>query len=51
MGKVAGERLIARLKGDRSPALEIRLKTKFILRNSSGPVRSRVSPEVETAIE
>ena len=38
MGKVAGERLIARLKGDKSPALEIRLKTKFIVRDSSGPV-------------
>ena len=38
MGKVAGERLIARLKGDKSPPLEIRLKTRFIVRDSSGPV-------------
>jgi len=38
MGMVAGERLIARLKGDKTSALEIRLKTKFILRQSCGQV-------------
>jgi hypothetical protein len=36
MGKVAMERLIARLKVDKSPTLEIRLKTKSILRDSVG---------------
>ena len=51
MGKVAGERLLARLKGDRSPALEIRLKTKFILRDSSGPVRRNAVPHGEQVIQ
>jgi len=50
MGKVAGERLISRLKGDASPALEIRLKTKFILRDSSGPVRLLATPEDKLVI-
>jgi LacI family transcriptional regulator len=34
LGRVAAERLIARLKGDKNMAHEIRLKTKFVLRQS-----------------
>lgn len=38
MGHVAGERLLARLNGDKTSALEIRLKTKFVVRQSCGPI-------------
>ncbi|MCL4561382.1 MAG: LacI family transcriptional regulator [Chloroflexi bacterium] len=34
MGKVAAQRLIARLKGEKTPPLEIRLNTRFIIRQS-----------------
>jgi LacI family transcriptional regulator len=37
MARVAGERLIARLQGDKTMAQEIRLKTKFVLRESCRP--------------
>jgi LacI family transcriptional regulator len=37
MGKIAAEKLIARLGGDSTPIQEIRLKTKFILRETCGP--------------
>lgn len=36
MGEVAGKRLLARLNGDTSPEMEIRLKTSFIIRESCG---------------
>jgi DNA-binding LacI/PurR family transcriptional regulator len=36
MGKVAGQRLLARMKGDASSPQEIRLKTRFIIRQSGG---------------
>jgi LacI family transcriptional regulator len=36
MGNIAGQRIIARLKGEKTPPMEIRLKTTFIIRDSSG---------------
>jgi LacI family transcriptional regulator len=36
MGNVAGQRIIAILKGERNPPLDIRLKTTFIIRESCG---------------
>lgn len=36
MGRLAGQRILARLKGENSPAMEIRLKTRFIVRESCG---------------
>jgi LacI family transcriptional regulator len=36
MGVVAAQRLLARLNGDTTPPMEIRLKTTFIIRQSCG---------------
>jgi LacI family transcriptional regulator len=37
MGQMAAQRLIARLKGAKTSPIEVRLKTKFIIRQSCGP--------------
>ena len=36
MGNIAGQRIIAKLKGEQNPPLEMRLKTTFIIRESCG---------------
>ena len=36
MGNIAGQRIIAKLRGDNNPPMEIRLKTHFIVRESCG---------------
>ena len=36
MGNVAAQRLLARLQGDKTPPMEIRLRTGFIIRESCG---------------
>jgi LacI family transcriptional regulator len=36
MGNMAAQRLLARLQGDQTPPMEIRLKTDFIIRKSCG---------------
>jgi LacI family transcriptional regulator len=36
MGNIAGQRIIAKLKGEQNPPMEIRLKTSFIIRESCG---------------
>lgn len=36
MGNIAGQRIIAKLRGDTNPPMEIRLKTQFIIRESCG---------------
>ena len=36
MGNIAGQRILAILKGERNPPMEIRLKTTFIVRDSCG---------------
>jgi len=38
IGKLAAQRLLARIAGDDSPAQEIRLKTQFVIRRSCGAV-------------
>jgi len=36
MGNLAGQRILARIKNENTPAMEIRLKTRFIIRESCG---------------
>ncbi len=36
IGEVAGRRILARIKGESSPPMEIRLKTRFVIRESCG---------------